>query len=279
MLDRAGGSLDDRITAEHWEEEFQAGQQAQAVLNSIVDRIAPDIMVVFGDDQKEQFHDDNMPMFSVYRGASMSRGGRQRQRDVWAAEAGKPPPTSGSTKLFEGAPELAEHLIDRLVESGVDIATSNQLRDDIGLGHAFTHVAENMPRIGETAILPFMVNTYYPPNQPTAARCYQLGRFIRQAIDDWDSDKRVAIVASGGLSHQIIDEPLNHGILAAMVAKDADWLCSLPRSTFTGGTSEILNWITVVAAMEPEPMTVVDYIPAYRTPAGTGLAMGFAYWE
>ena len=101
---------------------------------------------------------------------------------------------------------------------------------------------------------------------------------MRDAIDSWDSNKRVAIMASGGLSHQAIDEKLDRGLLAAMAEKDAEWMCSLPMDIFTGGTSEILNWITVAAAMEPEPMTVVDYVPAYRTVAGTGLAMGFAYW-
>jgi len=280
MLDRAGASFESASQPERWEAMFAAGQRAQSVLNDIVARVAPDIIIVFGDDQHEQFHDDNMPMFSIYRGLSMSRGTRKRQRDVWASAAsGASQVTDAGPRTFEGAPELAEHLIDRLVEAGVDIAACNALREDIGLGHAFTHVAENIPLIGETVILPFMVNTYFPPNQPTPTRCYQLGRVIRQAVDDWDSDKRVAIMASGGLSHQIIDETLDRGILAAMVDKDADWICALPRSTFTGGTSEILNWITVAAAMEPEPMTVVEYIPAYRTPAGTGLAMGFAYWE
>ena len=46
-----------------------------------------------------------------------------------------------------------------------------------------------------------------------------------------------------------------------------------------GGTEFTHNWITVASAMETEKATVVDYIPAYRTPAGTGLAMGFVFWR
>jgi 3-O-methylgallate 3,4-dioxygenase len=281
LLDRADGSLEALASPDRWEGYFAAGQHAQAVLNNIVDRAEPDVIVVFGDDQHEQFHDDNMPMFAIYRGESMSRGNRRRQRDIWAAEAAgasDEPADDSPLRIFDGAPDLAEHLIAHLVEAGIDLTCSNALREDVGLGHAFTHVAENIPHIGERAILPFMVNTYYPPNQPTAARCVELGRHVREAIELWDSGKRVAIMASGGLSHQTIDERLDRSLLDAFAHGDIAWLSSLPKETFEGGTSEILNWITVTSAMEGDRATVVDYIPAYRTPAGTGLAMGFVYW-
>ncbi len=276
MLAKAGPAMAKEASPEKMEEKFQAGQRAQAKLDEMVSRISPDVIVVFGDDQHEQFHEDNMPMFCVFRGGSMERGARRRQRDEWKAEAGgaAPPPD----RAFEGAPELAEHLIGRLVEAGIDLACSNKLKPEVGLGHAFTHVAENMPSIGERRMLPFMVNTYYPPNQPTASRAYALGQAVREAIESWDSDLRVAVMASGGLSHQRIDEELDRSVLDAMERKQPDVLRAIPGAQLQGGTSEILNWITVAGAMEPMAMSVVDYVPAYRTPAGTGLAMGFAYW-
>ena len=278
MLAKAGPGMAKEASPEKMEEKFQAGQRAQAQLDEIVSRTSPDVIVVFGDDQHEQFHEDNMPMFSVYRGDSMARGERRRQRDEWKAKAGGAPAPAVVDRTFEGAPELAEHLIGRLVEAGIDVACSNALKPEIGLGHAFIHVAENMPSIGERAMLPFMVNTYYPPNQPTATRAYALGQAVRAAIEDWDSDRRVAVMASGGLSHQRIDEELDRAVLDAMEHKRPDVLRAIPGSQLQGGTSEILNWITVSGAMEPMTMSVVDYVPAYRTPAGTGLAMGFAYW-
>jgi len=58
-------------------------------------------------------------------------------------------------------------------------------------------------------MVPVMINTFFPPNQPTPARCYALGRSLRKAIDSWDSDKRVAVIASGGLSHTIMDEEID----------------------------------------------------------------------
>ena len=276
MLAKAGPAMAKEASPEKMEEKCQAGQRAQAQLDEIVTRTSPDVIVVFGDDQHEQFHEDNMPMFCVYRGAAMERGERRRQRDDWKAEAGgtAPPPK----RVFEGAPALADHLIERLVEAGIDLACSNALKPAVGLGHAFTHVAENMPSIGERPMLPFMVNTYYPPNQPTASRAYALGQAVRDAIEAWDSDLRVAVMASGGLSHQRIDEELDRAVLDAMERKRPERLRAIPGETLQGGTSEILNWITVAGAMEQMAMTVVDYVPAYRTPAGTGLAMGFAYW-
>jgi hypothetical protein len=45
------------------------------------------------------------------------------------------------------------------------------------------------------------------------------------------------------------------------------------------GTSESLNWIAAGAALEALDMTVVDYIPAYRSAAGTGVGMAFAIWS
>jgi hypothetical protein len=61
-------------------------------------------------------------------------------------------------------------------------------------------------------MVPVMVNTYYPPNQPTPKRCYAFGQAVRKAIESWDSNKRVALMASGGLSHVVIDEEIDDRI-------------------------------------------------------------------
>ena len=69
-------------------------------------------------------------------------------------------------------------------------------------------------------------------------------------------------------------------LLDAMQRKDAEALADLPRDRLLVlGNGEGLNWITLAGAMEREPMTLIDYVPCYRTPAGTGCAMAFAYWE
>jgi 3-O-methylgallate 3,4-dioxygenase len=127
--------------------------------------------------------------------------------------------------------------------------------------------------------VPIMLNTYYPPNQPSAERCYQLGKALRQAVGSWQGDARVAIIASGGLSHFVLDEELDTAIIKAMQNKDEKHLTSLPGERLKSGTSEIRNWIVTAGATEHLEMSLIDYAPCYRSPAGTGVGMAFAEWS
>src|SRR5690606_31492453 len=111
------------------------------------------------------------------------------------------------------------------------------------LGHAWIFVKRRlMQESAPIPMVPVMINTYFPPNQPSAKRCYQLGRVVREAIESWDSDCRVAVIASGGLSHCVVDERLDRSLLDAMVANDASALESVPAVDLQSGSSEILNW-------------------------------------
>jgi hypothetical protein len=104
---------------------------------------------------------------------------------------------------------------------------------------------------------------------------------MRRAIEGWKSDARVAVMASGGLSHQIIDEEFDRQVIGALQTKDTEILCSLPieRLNRAPGTAEILNWVALAGAMEASPMTLIDYVPCYRSVAGTGHSGSFAYWK
>ena len=88
----------------------------------------------------------------------------------------------------------------------------------------------------------------------------------------------MAVIGSGGLSHFIIDEALDQQVIKALQSKDAEAVYALPRQRLNSGTSEIRNWIAAAGAVEHLPMTLIDYVPCYRSPAGTGCAMGFAQW-
>ena len=127
-------------------------------------------------------------------------------------------------------------------------------------------------------MVPVMVNTYFPPNQPTPKRCYAFGQAVRRAIESWKSDKRVALMASGGLSHVVIDEEIDAMTIDGLKNKKPETLFSLPREKLEGGTSEILNWIALAGAMEDRELKYLDYVTTYRSPAATGCGMGFAYW-
>ncbi len=123
-----------------------------------------------------------------------------------------------------------------------------------------------------------MLNTHYPPNQPTARRCYELGSVIKRATEAWKSDARVGVIASGGLTHFVIDEQFDQELLQAMKDKDAGKISSIPQRLLNSGTSEVRSWITAAAALTDLDMELIDYQPSYRTPAATGVGMAFAQW-
>jgi 3-O-methylgallate 3,4-dioxygenase len=147
------------------------------------------------------------------------------------------------------------------------------------LGHAFTFPRYRLGLPPATPIVPVFVNTYYPPNVPSAARCYEFGRALRRAVESWPAQAKVAVIASGGLSHFVVDEDLDHQVLDGITARDAGSLGSLSRDQLRSGTSETLNWIAAAGALETLAPTVLDYVPGYRTPAGTGAGMAFARWD
>jgi hypothetical protein len=106
----------------------------------------------------------------------------------------------------------------------------------------------------------------------------QLGEAIAKAIVDFPAEVRIGIVASGGLSHFVIDEQLDRRILDAFKTGNTDQLASEAPSQFTSGTSEILNWITVGSALRAFQFELLDYLPAYRSLAGTGCGFAFGVW-
>ena len=89
------------------------------------------------------------------------------------------------------------------------------------------------------------------------------------------------MIASGGLTHFIIDEQVDHLFLDAVLARDLSPVLGLGEGVFQDGTSEIKNWLPVAAGMielgfKPE---LIDYVPCYRSEAGSGHAMGFVTWR
>ena len=83
-------------------------------------------------------------------------------------------------------------------------------------------------------MVPVIVSRY-PPSQATPRRCFQFGQALRRAIDAWPENKRVALMASGGLSHQILDEDFDHIVIDALKKKDFERLRTLPRDRLNLG--------------------------------------------
>jgi aromatic ring-opening dioxygenase catalytic subunit (LigB family) len=232
-----------------------------------------DAVVIFGDDQHEQFHDDNMPAIAIYHGEKAEVHDRPRR-------PGFPELRFEQTKPeYPVAADLAGHLITSLVDQEFDITRVNELKAERGIGHAFSFLYQRLWPECDVPIVPIMINTYYPPNYPTPKRCWSLGQAVAKAIKEWGPGKRVAIMASGGLSHIMMDEEVDHQTLDGLQNKEPELLWRLPRERLIGGTSEVLNWVALDGATQNLKMNLLDYIPGYRSLPSTGCAMTFAYWE
>jgi 3-O-methylgallate 3,4-dioxygenase len=278
LLDTAPPSMAKELTPETWQARYEACQKGIAQLGETLARVSPDIVVIVGDDQEELFSDENMPAVLVYWGEELlnlplyaDTPSPALRAAAWAY--GKKEAT------YPVAANIGKHLIKCLIDEEFDVAHSRMLKPGRGMGHAFSFVYGRIMNDMSIPTVPVMVNTYYPPNQPTPKRCYDLGRAVRSAIEAWPGDARVAVIGSGGLSHFVIDEELDHQVLKAMQGKDVDAIYALPRKRLDSGTSEIRNWIVTAGAVEHLDMQVIDYVPCYRSPGGTGCAMAFAAWS
>ncbi len=279
LVQLAGPDMAAQLRPEVMAERHRGAAASLARLGKVLVEAKLDVMVILGDDQKELYQDNNMPSILVYRGKSIRNVPQASHPGPdWAARA--------SARYFEDREameypvdaELANHLINSLVDAEFDVACADSIPPGQGEGHAFGFVHNRLGKSLKIPAVPVFLNTYYPPNQPTPRRCYRLGQAIRAAVEAFPKDLRVGVVASGGLSHFTVDEELDGQIVRALRSKDADALASLPRAKLNAGSSEIRNWISLAAAVEHLTLECIDYFPAYRTPAGTGTGLCFANW-
>ncbi len=248
--------------------EWTRCQDAIAVLRSKLAALAPDVVVVVSDDQHENILDETMPPFTIYVGDDVEASVSLKYLNE---------PKSANRTRYSTDSGLAQGVLESLMDAGFDLAYSKRLQFEGGLGHGFARALKFLAPDPAFRVIPVMVNTYHPP-APSAKRCVAFGQALAEAIRVMPGPCKIAVIASGGLSHPEIDENLDHGVLEALKANDLDYLGAMPNTIFRKGTSEILNWIVTAAAADRDA-TVVDYVPCYRTTTGIGCAMGFAYWE
>jgi hypothetical protein len=174
------------------------------------------------------------------------------------------------------------------VADGFDVAHSQWMREadqkisfSTGAPHAFGFIYRNIMDDQVIPHVPVILNTFYPPNQPTAHRCYEFGRAIGRALKAWDSDARVAVFGSGGLSHFVIDELFDIAFLKAIVAGDSEYLTGIDERLFQAGTSECKNWITTAGVLEGAGLKaeLLEQVACYRSAGGTGTGTGFVCWR
>ncbi len=281
------GRLAEQITPEVCAERHARCQNAIRELADHFEQHRPDVAVLVGNDQMEVFTSDHVPAFAVFWGDYVEGHPRTPEflaklnRGVARAEADRTPPVYTQYPCLPG---MGRHVIEQLIAAGFDVTQLKKLAvGEIGVNsapHAYGFVYRRVMRDKVVPHVPVFVNTFYPPNQPPAGRCFEFGRALARAIATWPDDWKVAVIASGGLTHFVIDESFDRCVLDALQKSDAARLSSLPESMFQSGTSEIKNWIVVAGVMAEAglSMSLVDYVPCYRSEAGTGSAMGFAKW-
>jgi hypothetical protein len=283
LLAEVGPRYQEVVTAD-----VLGGKEAicEAALERLADELeaaAPDVVVIVGDDQGELFRSVNQPAIAIFHGAEIAthpgKYGAASAPD-WMKQVGRGYLMDDSYRVAGCAP-FALELIEGLMDKGVDIAAVSGVEDPhkAGFGHAYGFVIKRLFRNRTIPVVPILLNTYFPPNVPTSARCYDVGQHVRSVIEAIPGDTRVAIVGSGGLSHFVVDEALDRSVIGAFISGDADVLRSIPRRALKSGSSEILNWILTAGAMEGLPLHWHEYQPLYRTPAGTGTGAAFCVWR
>lgn len=270
------------LTLSTWRAVIERSDRAINRLHDALVEAAPDVVLIVGDDQNEMFLNDGVPVVAIYWGETIQDlPPSEEQLEAipagiraahWAIHADK-------EDTYPVASGLGRHLIECLVLDEFDVSQFCEQPRGRGVGHAFTFVRRRVIREPMIPVVPVLLNTYNPPNQPTPRRCYLIGRALRRAIESYPEDLRVAVVASGGLSHFVIDEALDRRVLDGLATSDVDRLTTIPREVLRSGASEILNWIAIGGCVEGMSMEIFDYIAAYRSRQGTGVGMAFCVWR
>jgi catalytic LigB subunit of aromatic ring-opening dioxygenase len=239
-----------------------------------------DVMVIVGDDQREIFQDALRPAIAVYYGDTIRNAAAPATpAPNWYVEDQRKRMEEGSDRLYPCHPGLASYIIAGLMERNFDITAIKSLAGDQFEGHAYSFVHRRFMANGPIPIVPVFLNTYYAPNQPSPRRCFDLGVALRELVQSFPDNLRVGILASGGLSHFLVNEELDAKVIAALRGKDHEALKSLPTKLLNSGSSEIRNWVAVAAAAKDLALDWISYVPAYRSHAMTGVGLCFAHWR
>jgi len=271
----------EQLTLETFTARYDAIQGGVKQLQQVIRDADLDVVVVLSNPHGGITRDAMQATFGVHLNDAPPSVEGVALRQAMLAEGSEPPSSPVATEgpQYPTDGELARHLMHGLIEEGIDVAANFQSLPGSGLDGAYNLLYQKYLPDAETPYVPVLVSRYLPM-QATPKRCYEFGQALRRVIERWDSDKRVGIMASGGLSHQIIDEELDERVVDALTAGDEAALSTLPRDRLNGapGTPEILNWVITAAAMQPSTMTLIDYLPCYRSLAGTGHGVTFGYW-
>lgn len=280
-VEHADPKIAPQLEMDVWKDKDTRAQGHLDALGEELRKANLDVIVIVGDDQRELFGPKGNPALGLFLGEelwdlgntpeSLAKTPPDIRLSRWATHADQPDP-------YPVRADISRHLAEYLVDHDFDPTVFSEQEEGLSLGHAFTFIRLRLGLPKDVKIVPIFLNTFYPPNVMSPRRCWELGAALRAAVEAWPEDIRVGFAASGGLSHTLINEDFDQQVISAMSSHDGDAVAAIPKRFFRAGNSECLNWIVVGGAMSDAKMDVLEYIPAYRSPAGTGTALTFARW-
>jgi aromatic ring-opening dioxygenase catalytic subunit (LigB family) len=254
----------DRASAEYQ----QLALTATAEMRRRLEAARPDTLVMFSNDHLLNWPINNIPEYTV--GIGDEHVGPADWFDEWL----------GMEKYrVPGDPGLARHLVNAAARRGLSLAYLREMQFDDGISVP-THYLNPDARF---RLVPVTMNCNVPPIPPPA-RAYEVGRLLGEVIRAYPANTRIAVIATGGLSHEPggpryfwVDEEFDRWFLDLLKAGDHTRLlreCTLERmeTAGSGGTAELLAWIAVLA-MTRGPADVLAYMPALAWRSGTGMVV------
>lgn len=228
-------------------EQLDASIAAMRELGKILDETRPDVLVFLGSDHLETFSQTCVPTFALVAGAVAEAefAGRHYKRPIHT--------------------DLANYLLEGLVRSEFDVAYS----EDALLGHTFAVPFEYLLEDRDIPVIPFHTNVYMPP-LPSTHRCAALGKRVVELLEP--RAERVAILASGGMSHYPgtskypdPDYDFDWWLIGELEKGNTDALLGLTVEQLDEtGNTELLSWCTLFGAIGPQPGELLQYTPTWH---------------
>ncbi len=180
--------------------------------------------------------------------------------------------------VVKGDGDLAWHIAESLILDEFDMTIVNEMPVDHGLTVPLS-VMYDQPAEWPCRVIPICVNVIQYP-QPTANRCYNLGKAIRKAVESYPEDLRVAVVGTGGLSHQLqgeraglINSEFDTTFLEKLVT-EPETIKSLSHTEYLreAGSEgiEMIMWFTMRGALDDQVNEIYRFyhVPASNTAYG-----------
>jgi aromatic ring-opening dioxygenase catalytic subunit (LigB family) len=228
----------------------------------------PDVIVLFSNDHLLNWPINNTPEYTVGIGAE--HVGPADWYDEWLA--------LGKYRI-PGHPGLARYLVSEGARRRLGFAYLRQMEFDDGVSVPMHYLNPD----GAIPMVPVTMNCTVPPI-PTPERAYDVGLTLSTMLRDYPGDERIAVLATGGLSHEPggpryfwVDEEFDLWFLDLLKKGDHAALlreCTLERmeAAGSGGTAELLAWILAMA-FTAGPADVLAYMPAIAWRSGTGMVV------